>query len=231
MAKNKKNEADAFVNPIDPDKVAESPGLLPYAHHSGSAVIRPEDKGQIRGNAMTAMYDQTDRRWSSCAPRWKPWSTKPNPCKSAWRYPSKSIRRICPSLRLFITSITCTGALPTVKTCFLWWLLMNGAGNLRLSISPPCVCWAITPGKFCLDTYQLNLSIARFDCAPYLCVHYGKTQVLDYWLRSGRIYGGDLRRPSRSKARTLHRYATGRTIDDHHRSGELPRLSRRPYRA
>lgn len=62
MAKNKKNEADAFVNPIDPDKVAESPGLLPYAHHSGSAVIRPEDKGQIRGNAMTAMYDQTDRQ-------------------------------------------------------------------------------------------------------------------------------------------------------------------------
>ncbi|MFN4081364.1 MAG: DUF2452 domain-containing protein [Saprospiraceae bacterium] len=62
MAKNKKNDDEAFVNPIDPDKVAESPGLLPYAHHSGSAVIRPEDKGQIRGNAMTAMYDQTDRQ-------------------------------------------------------------------------------------------------------------------------------------------------------------------------
>lgn len=25
-------------------------------------MIRPEDKGQIRGNAMTAMYDQTDRQ-------------------------------------------------------------------------------------------------------------------------------------------------------------------------
>jgi hypothetical protein len=55
-------EEQAFVNPIDKDKVAENPGLLPYAHTSGSAVIRPEDRGRIRGNAMTAMYDQTDRQ-------------------------------------------------------------------------------------------------------------------------------------------------------------------------
>ncbi|MCB9354731.1 MAG: DUF2452 domain-containing protein [Lewinellaceae bacterium] len=63
MAKKKKDtEQDAFVNPIDKDKVAETPGLLPYAHTSGAAVIKPEDKGRIRGNAMTAMYDQTDRQ-------------------------------------------------------------------------------------------------------------------------------------------------------------------------
>ncbi len=63
MSKKKKNDQpDAFVNPIDKDKVADTPGLLPYAHHSGSAVIKPEDKGRIRGNAMTAMYDQTDRQ-------------------------------------------------------------------------------------------------------------------------------------------------------------------------
>ena len=61
MSKKKKHD-DAFVNPIDKDKVAETPGLLPYAHHSGSAIIKPEDKGRIRGNAMTAMYDQTDRQ-------------------------------------------------------------------------------------------------------------------------------------------------------------------------
>lgn len=53
---------DAFVNPIDRDKIAETPGLLPYAHTVGGAVIRPEDRGRIRGNAMTAMYDQTDRQ-------------------------------------------------------------------------------------------------------------------------------------------------------------------------
>ncbi|MCC7245737.1 MAG: DUF2452 domain-containing protein [Saprospiraceae bacterium] len=57
-----KEKNEAFVNPIDKTKVAENPGLLPYAHTSGSAVIRPEDKGRIRGNAMTAMYDQTDRQ-------------------------------------------------------------------------------------------------------------------------------------------------------------------------
>ena len=64
MAKKKeKSKADqAFVNPIDKDKVTDTPGLLPYAHTAGSAVIRPEDKGRIRGNAMTAMYDQTDRQ-------------------------------------------------------------------------------------------------------------------------------------------------------------------------
>ena len=63
MSKKKKpSNTDAFINPIDKDKVAENPGLLPYAHTTGSAVIRPEDKGRIRGNAMTAMYDQTDRQ-------------------------------------------------------------------------------------------------------------------------------------------------------------------------
>jgi hypothetical protein len=60
--KDSKPADQAFVNPIDKDKVAETPGLLPYAHTAGGAVIRPEDKGQIRGNAMTAMYDQTDRQ-------------------------------------------------------------------------------------------------------------------------------------------------------------------------
>ncbi len=59
---SEQKQDDAFVNPIDPKKVAENPGLLPYAHTAGGAVIRPEDKGRIRGNAMTAMYDQTDRQ-------------------------------------------------------------------------------------------------------------------------------------------------------------------------
>lgn len=55
-------EEQAFVNPIDKSKVTDTPGLLPYAHTAGGAVIRPEDKGRIRGNAMTAMYDQTERQ-------------------------------------------------------------------------------------------------------------------------------------------------------------------------
>ena len=67
MTENKVTEEESkieeiFVNPIDPKKVAENPGLLPYAHTAGSAVIRPEDMGRIKGNAMTAMYEQTDRQ-------------------------------------------------------------------------------------------------------------------------------------------------------------------------
>lgn len=58
----KTTDQTGFVNPIDKDKIAENPGLLPYAHSVGGAMIRPEDKGKVRGNAMLAMYDQTDRQ-------------------------------------------------------------------------------------------------------------------------------------------------------------------------
>jgi hypothetical protein len=51
-------------NPIDKDKVAENPGLLPYAHTVGSAVIKPEDKGKIKGRAVVAMRQQTERQMS-----------------------------------------------------------------------------------------------------------------------------------------------------------------------
>jgi len=47
-------------NPIDKDKIAENPGLLPYAHHMGSAIIKPIDKGRTKGLAMSAMYEQTE---------------------------------------------------------------------------------------------------------------------------------------------------------------------------
>lgn len=41
------------------DKVTEIPNTLPYAHHVGSAVIKPLDKGRTKGLAMTAMQEQT----------------------------------------------------------------------------------------------------------------------------------------------------------------------------
>jgi hypothetical protein len=47
-------------NPIDKDKVTETPHSLEYGHHRGSAVIRPEDKGKISGRAVNAMEHQTD---------------------------------------------------------------------------------------------------------------------------------------------------------------------------
>jgi len=53
-------ENNDFVNPIDPDKVAQNPGLLPYAHTIGSGVIRPYDQGKIKSNALLAMEQQTE---------------------------------------------------------------------------------------------------------------------------------------------------------------------------
>ena len=51
---------EEFKNPIDKELIAINPGTLPYAHHAGSAVIRPDDMGKVRGLAMKAMYQQTE---------------------------------------------------------------------------------------------------------------------------------------------------------------------------
>lgn len=53
---------DTWQNPIDKDKITETPSTLPYAHTVGGAVIKPEDKGKIKGRAMAAMEQQTDRQ-------------------------------------------------------------------------------------------------------------------------------------------------------------------------
>jgi len=42
------------------EKTTENPGLLPYAHTSGSAVIRPEDMNKTLARSMAAMDQQTD---------------------------------------------------------------------------------------------------------------------------------------------------------------------------
>lgn len=51
---------EEIINPIDKDKVAENPGLLPYAHSISAPVIKPEDKGKIKSNALSAMREQTN---------------------------------------------------------------------------------------------------------------------------------------------------------------------------
>ncbi len=54
------NEMEHFVNPIDKDLITENPSTLPYAHTRGGQLIKPLDKGRIKGNALTAMYEQSD---------------------------------------------------------------------------------------------------------------------------------------------------------------------------
>jgi predicted transcriptional regulator len=48
------------VNPIDPDKITETPSTLPYAHHVGSALIRPDDLKGLRSKALSSMEEQTE---------------------------------------------------------------------------------------------------------------------------------------------------------------------------
>ena len=49
-----------MINPIDIDKVAENPSLLPYPHHVGSSMVKPDDVGKLKSRALSAMYEQTD---------------------------------------------------------------------------------------------------------------------------------------------------------------------------
>lgn len=51
-----------IINPINPDKVAENPGLMAYAHSAGGAVIKPEDMGKVKGKAVLAMRQQSERQ-------------------------------------------------------------------------------------------------------------------------------------------------------------------------
>lgn len=42
------------------EKTTENPGLVSFPHHVGAAMVKPEDKGKIKGRAMMAMKEQTD---------------------------------------------------------------------------------------------------------------------------------------------------------------------------
>lgn len=53
---------EPFYNPINPDKVTESPGLLPYAHTAGGAVIKLDDLGKIKAKSLTAMKEQVGKQ-------------------------------------------------------------------------------------------------------------------------------------------------------------------------
>ncbi len=62
---NNKNKVDLEHIDLEElkDKVTDLPGLIEYAHGVGSAIVKPEDKGKIKGTAVTAMHEQTDRQF------------------------------------------------------------------------------------------------------------------------------------------------------------------------
>ena len=44
------------------EKVTEMPGLIAFPHTVGSAIIKPEDAGRLKGRALSAMREQTSRQ-------------------------------------------------------------------------------------------------------------------------------------------------------------------------
>ncbi len=52
------------VDQVDMDRMAdmvtENPGLISFPHTVGGAMIKPEDKGRIKGRAVAAMHEQTE---------------------------------------------------------------------------------------------------------------------------------------------------------------------------
>ncbi len=57
---NQKNK-DA-TNPIDEDKITHTPHILPYAHTVAGSIVKPIDKGRVKGLSVSAMYEQTDKQ-------------------------------------------------------------------------------------------------------------------------------------------------------------------------
>lgn len=47
-------------NPIDKKSTSDFPSLLPYGDNVGAPVIKPVDKGKVKGRAMSAMNQQVD---------------------------------------------------------------------------------------------------------------------------------------------------------------------------
>ncbi|MFC2125828.1 DUF2452 domain-containing protein [Bacteroidota bacterium] len=60
--KRKKINIDKIDLEKEKLKTTDSPGLISFPHHIGSVSVKPEDKGKIRGRAMLAMKDQTERQ-------------------------------------------------------------------------------------------------------------------------------------------------------------------------
>jgi hypothetical protein len=62
LKKGKRIDIDQIDLDEMKEKTTENPGLSPFPHSVGGAMVRPEDKGKVVGRAMTAMKEQTDRQ-------------------------------------------------------------------------------------------------------------------------------------------------------------------------
>ena len=112
---------DPFLNPINPEKVAQNPGLLPYAHTAGSAVIKPEDMGKTKGRSVKAIVKKFQNVFTM----------------RRWVLNRLSMRPITYMRRR------------TVPICYLWLLHMNGVDHSNtVDFWLKYYCWPITRGMW-----------------------------------------------------------------------------------
>ena len=62
MSKKRKIDVNNFDLDELRDKTSENPGLISFPHTVGSAAVKPEDKGKIKGRALAAMQEQTEHQ-------------------------------------------------------------------------------------------------------------------------------------------------------------------------
>ncbi len=60
--KKQKIDVDQIDLEKEREKTTDQPGLIAFPHTVGGAVIKPEDKGKIKGRSVSAMRQQTDRQ-------------------------------------------------------------------------------------------------------------------------------------------------------------------------
>lgn len=95
-------------NPIDPDKITLTPHSLEYAHHVGSALIKPEDVGKVKGRALTAMEYQTDQQLSQLYAQMQLLAEQAKKSTNAKKFLNEFTKQVSDLSPLLIMFIICT---------------------------------------------------------------------------------------------------------------------------
>jgi hypothetical protein len=114
------------------DRTTDTPGLLPYAHTSGSALVKPEDMGKVKGRAVAAMYQQTDMQMAQLYEQMKLLAEQANAIKKRVEI-SERIYRAKMSFEPLISHVYYLYRRPTAKIFSRWSPRMNGVAPLSLS--------------------------------------------------------------------------------------------------
>ena len=101
------------------DKITDLPGLIKFAHNVGSALIKPEDKGRIKGNAVAAMHDQTDRQFKQLYEQMQTLVNQANLLKE----------RVKVSERIYLADI---GFIPVIKKTYYLYKRKKGGDVLSM---------------------------------------------------------------------------------------------------